>query len=187
MIDNYDSFTYNLVHLVKELGAQVSVFRNDRFALEELAAFDKLMLSPGPGIPSEAGLMPAAIRRYAVQKPILGICLGEQALGEAFGGTLINLEHVFHGVQTPCRRVADDYLFAGLPEEFPVGRYHSWGRRDAPRLPGVHRRQPRGTGDGTAPPDAGPARPAVPPRERAHPGRRTHHFQLVESLKKTTI
>ena len=135
MIDNYDSFTYNLVHLVKELGAQVSVFRNDRFALEELAAFDKLMLSPGPGIPSEAGLMPAAIRRYAAQKPILGICLGEQALGEAFGGTLVNLEHVFHGVQTPCRRVADDYLFVGLPEEFPVGRYHSWVV-DAGTLPG---------------------------------------------------
>ena len=103
IIDNYDSFTYNLVHLVKALGAAVSVFRNDRFELEELAAFDKILLSPGPGIPSEAGLMPEVIRRYAAEKPILGICLGEQALGEAFGGTLVNLAEVFHGVQTPCR------------------------------------------------------------------------------------
>ena len=126
IIDNYDSFTYNLVHLVKEMGAQVCVLRNDRFRLEELEPFDKILLSPGPGIPSEAGLMPALIRRYAGSKPILGVCLGEQAIGEAFGGTLVNLEEVFHGVQTPCRRTADDYLLAGLPVEFPVGRYHSW-------------------------------------------------------------
>ena len=126
IIDNYDSFTYNLVHLVKEMGAQVCVLRNDRFRLEELEPFDKILLSPGPGIPSEAGLMPALIRRYAGSKPILGVCLGEQAIGEAFGGTLVNLEEVFHGVQTPCRRTADDYLLAGLPAEFPVGRYHSW-------------------------------------------------------------
>ena len=126
MIDNYDSFTYNLVHLVTELGGDVRVFRNDRFRMEELEPFDKIMLSPGPGIPSEAGLMPAVIREYAGRKPILGICLGEQALGEAFGGTLVNLEDVFHGVQTPCRLVKEDYLFDGLPEEFPVGRYHSW-------------------------------------------------------------
>jgi anthranilate synthase component 2 len=126
IIDNYDSFTWNLVHLVKELGAQTCVLRNDRFDPEALEPFDKLLLSPGPGIPSEAGLLPEVIRRYAASKPILGICLGEQALGEAFGGTLINLEEVFHGVQTPCRRTADDYLFAGLPDEFPAGRYHSW-------------------------------------------------------------
>ena len=126
MIDNYDSFTFNLVHLVKEMGASVRVLRNDCFALDELESYDKIMLSPGPGIPSEAGLMPEVIRRYAGVKPILGICLGEQAIGEAFGGTLVNLDEVFHGVQTPCRRVADDYLFAGLPAEFPVGRYHSW-------------------------------------------------------------
>jgi len=126
MIDNYDSFTYNLVHLVKELGGDVTVFRNDRFRLEELEPFDKIMLSPGPGIPSEAGLMPEVIRRYAGRKPILGICLGEQAIGEAFGGTLVNLDEVFHGVQTPCRRLREDYMFDGLEEEFPVGRYHSW-------------------------------------------------------------
>ena len=135
MIDNYDSFTYNLVHLVKELGADIRVFRNDRFAPEELEAFDKIMLSPGPGIPAEAGLMPEVILRYAGSKPMLGICLGEQAIGEAFGGTLVNLEEVFHGVQTPCRLVADDYLFEGLPEEIPVGRYHSWVV-DAATLPG---------------------------------------------------
>ena len=126
IIDNYDSFTYNLAHLVRELGGEVTVLRNDRFALEELEAYDKILLSPGPGIPSEAGLMPEVIRRYAGRKPILGICLGEQGIGEAFGGTLVNLASVFHGVQTPCRRTADDYLFAGLPDEFPVGRYHSW-------------------------------------------------------------
>ena len=126
IIDNYDSFTYNLVHLVRELGADVRVWRNDRFRLEELEPYDKILLSPGPGIPSEAGLMPDVILHYAGSKPILGICLGEQAIGEAFGGTLVNLETVYHGVQTPCRRVADDYLLSGLPEEFPVGRYHSW-------------------------------------------------------------
>ena len=126
IIDNYDSFTYNLAHLVKELGAEVTVYRNDRFDLDALEAFDKILLSPGPGIPSEAGLMPEVIRRYAGRKPILGICLGEQAIGEAFGGTLVNLTRVFHGVQTPCRVTVEDYLFTGLPETFPVGRYHSW-------------------------------------------------------------
>ena len=126
IIDNDDSFTYNLAHLVKELGAQVTVLRNDRFQLDLLADYDKILLSPGPGIPSEAGLMPEVIRRYAGVKPILGICLGEQGIGEAFGGKLINLTSVFHGVQTPCWQVACDYLFEGLPDEFPVGRYHSW-------------------------------------------------------------
>ena len=126
MIDNYDSFTFNLVHLFKEMGADIRVLRNDSFEPDELARYDKIMLSPGPGIPSEAGLMPEVIRRYSGVKPILGICLGEQAIGEAFGGTLVNLDEVFHGVQTPCRRTADDYIFAGLPDEFAVGRYHSW-------------------------------------------------------------
>ncbi len=126
MIDNYDSFTFNLVHLVKEMGANVRVLRNDCFELDELEAYDKIMLSPGPGIPSEAGLLPDVIRRYAGVKPILGICLGEQAIGEAFGGTLVNLDEVFHGVQTDCRRTVDDYLFEGLPARFPIGRYHSW-------------------------------------------------------------
>ncbi|MBR6415194.1 MAG: aminodeoxychorismate/anthranilate synthase component II [Bacteroidales bacterium] len=126
MIDSYDSFTYNLVHLVKEMGAEVSVFRNDRFSLEELEPFDKIMLSPGPGIPSEAGLLLDTIRAYEGKKPILGICLGEQAIGEVFGGTLLNLENVYHGVQSECRRIGYDYIFRGLGEKFPVGRYHSW-------------------------------------------------------------
>ena len=126
IIDNYDSFTYNLSHLVKELGAEVTVYRNDQFELSQLEAFSKIILSPGPGIPSEAGLLLDVIRTYAGRKPILGVCLGEQAIGEVFGGRLVNLTKVFHGVQTPCRRTAEDYLLAGLPEEFPVGRYHSW-------------------------------------------------------------
>ena len=115
IIDNYDSFTYNLSHLVKELGAEVSVVRNDRFNLDD-----------GPGIPSEAGLLLDVIRRYAGKKPILGVCLGHQAIGEAFGGTLENLSEVFHGVATPCHIIAEDPLFKGIAPEFEVGRYHSW-------------------------------------------------------------
>lgn len=126
LIDNYDSFTYNLVQLFEELGARVDVRRNDRFALDELAAADALVLSPGPGIPSEAGLLLDTVRRYAGRLPILGVCLGHQAIGEVFGARLENLAHVYHGVQTPIRTVAADPLFAGLPPTLPVGRYHSW-------------------------------------------------------------
>lgn len=126
IIDNYDSFTYNLSHLLKELGATVTVLRNDQFRLEELERFDKLLLSPGPGIPEEAGLLLDVIRHYSGKKPILGVCLGEQAIAEAFGGKLINLEEVYHGIQSRVRRIADDCLFRSLPDEFPVGRYHSW-------------------------------------------------------------
>jgi anthranilate synthase component 2 len=126
IIDNYDSFTYNLSHLLKELGAEVTVYRNDQFQLADLEPFDKIVLSPGPGIPSEAGLLLDVIRQYAGRKPILGVCLGEQAIGEAFGGTLTNLSDVFHGVQTPITLTAPDYVFEGLPKELPVGRYHSW-------------------------------------------------------------
>jgi len=125
IIDNYDSFTYNLVHLVKELGAETDVLRNDRFRLEELQPYDKIILSPGPGIPREAGLLLDVIRTYAGQKPILGVCLGEQAIGEAFGAKLVNLNDVFHGVQTRIT-VREDYLFNGLPSTISVGRYHSW-------------------------------------------------------------
>lgn len=126
IIDNYDSFTYNLAHLVKELGAEVTVFRNDKFEMDSLEAFDKIMLSPGPGIPSEAGLMPEVIKRYAQSKPMLGICLGHQAIGECFGGRLANLDRVFHGVATEGTQLGNDYMFNGLPRRITMGRYHSW-------------------------------------------------------------
>lgn len=126
IIDNYDSFTYNLAHLVKELGAEVDVLRNDKFELEELEKYDKIILSPGPGIPEEAGLLLEVIRTYAGRKPILGVCLGEQAIGQAFGGKLTNLSEVFHGIQTNIKIKNKDYIFSGLPTEIPVGRYHSW-------------------------------------------------------------
>lgn len=126
IIDNYDSFTYNLAHLVKSLGAEVTVLRNDRFALEELEAFDKIILSPGPGIPSEAGQLLDVIRTYAGRKPMLGVCLGHQAIGEVFGATLENLSDVFHGVATEGRQFGVDPIFRGLPERIVMGRYHSW-------------------------------------------------------------
>ena len=126
IIDNYDSFTYNLSHLVKQLGAEVTVVRNDRFRMDSLRAYDNIILSPGPGIPSEAGLLTEVIRTYAGKKPILGVCLGHQAIGEVFGATLQNLSEVFHGVATPCRVVADDPLFRGLGGTVTIGRYHSW-------------------------------------------------------------
>lgn len=126
IIDNYDSFTYNLAHLVRELGAETTVWRNDRFELPQLQAFDKIILSPGPGIPSEAGLLMDVIRSYASSKPILGVCLGHQAIAEVFGAKLVNLKDVYHGVATPIVQYGLDYIFDGLPAEFPVGRYHSW-------------------------------------------------------------
>lgn len=126
IIDNYDSFTYNLSHLVKALGATVTVYRNDQFALSDIESFDKIILSPGPGIPSEAGLLLDVIRTYGGRKPILGVCLGHQAIGEVFGGTLENLSEVFHGVQTPCHITADDPIFSSLPRDITIGRYHSW-------------------------------------------------------------
>ncbi len=126
IIDNYDSFTYNLSHLVKELGAEVTVYRNDQFKMEQLEEFDKIILSPGPGIPCEAGLLLDVIKAYAGKKPILGVCLGHQAIGESFGGTLTNIGQVVHGVATPCHITSDDYLFEGLAKDIEIGRYHSW-------------------------------------------------------------
>ena len=126
IIDNYDSFTYNLSHLVKELGAEVTVVRNDQFRLEDLEQYSKIILSPGPGIPSEAGLLLDVIRTYAGRKPILGVCLGHQAIGEVFGAKLENLSDVFHGVATPCHIVADDPIFSGISRDITIGRYHSW-------------------------------------------------------------
>ena len=134
IIDNYDSFTYNLSHLVKELGAEVTVVRNDQFELADLEQYSKIILSPGPGIPSEAGLLLDVIRTYAGKKPILGVCLGHQAIGEVFGAKLENLSDVFHGVATPCHIIADDPIFSGIPRDITIGRYHSWvvSREDFP-------------------------------------------------------
>ena len=126
IIDNYDSFTYNLSHLVKELGAEVDVVRNDQFKLEDLEGYSKIILSPGPGIPSEAGLLLDVIRTYADKKPILGVCLGHQAIGEVFGAKLENLSDVFHGVATPCHIIVDDPIFSGIERDITIGRYHSW-------------------------------------------------------------
>ena len=126
IIDNYDSFTYNLAHLVKELGAEVKVYRNDQFEMNDLADTDKIILSPGPGIPSEAGKLLDVIRYYAGKKPMLGVCLGHQAIGEVFGAKLENLDDVFHGVATEGSQLGNDYIFKGLPERFLMGRYHSW-------------------------------------------------------------
>lgn len=127
VIDNYDSFTYNLVHYLEDLNCEVTVFRNDEFYIDELKSFDKILLSPGPGIPDEAGLLKEVIKTYAPTKSILGVCLGQQAIGEVFGGSLINLEKVYHGVATKVSiTVPDEVLFKGLEKEIEVGRYHSW-------------------------------------------------------------
>lgn len=136
IVDNYDSFTYNLSHLVKELGAEVTVLRNDKFELDALEQFDRIILSPGPGIPSEAGLLLDVIRTYSGRKPILGVCLGHQAIGEVFGAKLRNIslkadgttdpDCVFHGVATSCRQTSNDPIFNGVSNDFTIGRYHSW-------------------------------------------------------------
>jgi anthranilate synthase component II len=128
VFDNYDSFTYNLVHLVEKITHEkVDVFRNDEIPLEKVKEYDKIILSPGPGIPSEAGMLLPLIKEYAASKPILGVCLGHQAIGEAFGGNLVNLSTVYHGVATDCKlQTAGCRLFKGLPETIEVGRYHSW-------------------------------------------------------------
>ena len=127
VFDNYDSFTYNLVHAVKKLEYDdVEVHRNDKIALEDIARFDKIILSPGPGIPSESCILLDVIRTYAPSKSILGVCLGEQAIAEAFGGTLINLSEVHHGISSMVDVLEKDVLFDGLPKRIEVGRYHSW-------------------------------------------------------------
>lgn len=127
VIDNYDSFTYNLVHLLQELGAEVTVRRNDKISLPEVAAFNKIMLSPGPGIPDEAGLLKDIIREFGASKSMFGVCLGHQAIGEVYGGKLLNSNEVWHGVATPVQVVSsDEVLFRDLPVEFKTGRYHSW-------------------------------------------------------------
>ncbi|MDD3789752.1 MAG: aminodeoxychorismate/anthranilate synthase component II [Petrimonas sp.] len=127
ILDNYDSFTYNLVHAVKSLGyTDVDVVRNDKINLNDVEKYDKIILSPGPGIPEEAGLLLPLIHRYAKTKSMLGVCLGHQAIGLVFGAKLENIPFVFHGVQTSAKIIGNDILFEGLPKELQVGRYHSW-------------------------------------------------------------
>jgi anthranilate synthase component 2 len=128
MIDNYDSFTYNLVHIVKKLGYEIDIFRNDKISIEEVGKYKKIMLSPGPGIPSEAGILQEVVKTYAPTKSIFGVCLGQQCIGEVFGGKLTNLDKVFHGIATSVKLTnsKDPVLFKDLPETFSVGRYHSW-------------------------------------------------------------
>ncbi len=135
VIDNYDSFVYNLVHYLEELDCEVTVIRNDRFHLDEVEEYDKILLSPGPGIPDEAGLLKEVIKKYATSKSMLGVCLGQQAIGEVFGGSIENLSEVFHGVATNAIiTVEDEPLFKGLEKEIEVGRYHSWvvSKKDFP-------------------------------------------------------
>ncbi|SNB05926.1 Para-aminobenzoate/anthranilate synthase glutamine amidotransferase component II [Flavobacterium psychrophilum] len=127
VIDNYDSFAYNLVHYLEDLNCKVTIYRNDEFDIDEIKNFDKILLSPGPGIPDEAGLLKEVIKTYAATKSILGVCLGQQAIGEVFGGSLINLEKVYHGVATNVNILVDnESLFDGLEKQIEVGRYHSW-------------------------------------------------------------
>lgn len=132
ILDNYDSFTYNLVHMVEKLiHGRVDVFRNDKITLEEAAAYDKIILSPGPGLPKDSNILMPLIKEFASRKSILGVCLGQQAIAEVFGGSLVNLSSVFHGVATPIyveegRMKSENDLFKSLPHEFDVGRYHSW-------------------------------------------------------------
>ncbi len=128
VFDNYDSFTYNLVHYLEKVAedATIEIHRNDKINLKAIDSFDKILLSPGPGIPCEAGILLDVIKTYAPTKDILGICLGQQAIAEAFGGTLTNLKEVFHGVATPVEVITDDILFKNIPKKFNVGRYHSW-------------------------------------------------------------
>jgi len=136
VLDNYDSFTYNLVHYLEKVSdAIIEVHRNDKITLKEIEKYDKILLSPGPGIPSEAGILLEVIKTYASSKSILGVCLGQQAIAEAFGGSLNNLSEVFHGVSTPIEIISEDSLFKNIPKKLNVGRYHSWAvnRNDLPK------------------------------------------------------
>ena len=128
ILDNYDSFTYNLVHYVKEFSSyEVDVYRNDKISLEDVESYDKIILSPGPGLPKDAGILKELIQKYAPTKKILGVCLGMQAMGEVFGGKLENLSNVFHGVATEVKVIdQDNPLFKDVPDSFKIGRYHSW-------------------------------------------------------------
>lgn len=127
VIDNYDSFTYNIVHMLREMGIEPDVARNDMISVETIGAYDKIIVSPGPGVPAEAGIVPEVLRRYGPTHGILGVCLGHQAIGECYGASLKCLDEVYHGVHTPVDIVVDDEpLFKGVPRRIEVGRYHSW-------------------------------------------------------------
>jgi len=127
VFDNYDSFTYNLVHLVEKVcDYKIDVFKNDKISLDQISKYDKILLSPGPGLPDEAGILLDVIKTYAPTRSILGVCLGLQAIGEAFGAKLKNLDNVYHGVATPVKIIKEDVLFKDCPKEFKTGRYHSW-------------------------------------------------------------
>lgn len=126
MIDNYDSFTFNLVHYLEDLDCTLVVKRNDQLTLDEVDDFDEIVLSPGPGIPDEAGLLKGIIKKYGPSKRMFGVCLGQQAIGEVYGGKLINLDKVYHGVSTEIDIIQDDYIFKNLAQKLEVGRYHSW-------------------------------------------------------------
>lgn len=126
IFDNYDSFTYNIAHALRELGENPDVRRNDCITLDEIEDYDAVIVSPGPGIPSEAGILPQLLERFAGKKPILGVCLGEQAIGERYGARLRNLPEVYHGIQSEITVDTDESLFRGMPERIKVGRYHSW-------------------------------------------------------------
>lgn len=127
VFDNYDSFTYNLVQMIEQIvDEKVDVFRNDEIALENIEKYDKIILSPGPGIPEEAGILLDLIKKYAPTKSIFGVCLGQQAIAEAFGGSLINLSEIYHGVATEANQIKEHHIFKNLPETLEVGRYHSW-------------------------------------------------------------
>ncbi len=126
LIDNYDSFVYNIVHAIEKLGYEVDIFRNDKISIEAVGAYDKIVLSPGPGIPSEAGILCDVIRTYGATKSLLGICLGEQAIGEVYGAELTNLSTVFHGIASEIEITVQDPIFEGVSNTFEAGRYHSW-------------------------------------------------------------
>lgn len=149
ILDNYDSFTYNLVHLMREIGGyQVEVFRNDKISVADAGAFDRIILSPGPGIPSESGILCELIKEYAPVKPIFGVCLGQQAIAEVFGATLINLSRVAHGLARDTEVLDEtDPLFEGIPRVFRSGRYHSWAVSDKnfPESLKITARDPSGT------------------------------------------
>ena len=127
VLDNYDSFTYNLVHYIRELGfTNLEVFRNDKISLKDVDRYDKILLSPGPGIPDESGILKEIIRTYGKNKSIMGVCLGHQAIGEVYGAELENRQHVLHGIANNMQIVKEDVIYSGLPDQFLVGRYHSW-------------------------------------------------------------